>query len=206
MGNKFQNFAEEDLQPKSFKFNNENIKKANEFIKIYPQNYKESSIMPLLTLAQTQCGGWLPKKAIEYIANFLGVSEMKVLELATFYSMYNLSPIGKTHIEVCTTTPCMLRGSDNIVKLCKNKLNLNVGESTEDGLFSLIEVECLGACVNAPVAKIGDHYYEDLNEENFDKIIENIKNNKKLNKGSQILRKGSEPYKGKPIKIYNGRT
>ena len=126
---------------------------------------------------------------------------MKVLELATFYSMYNLSPIGKTHIEVCTTTPCMLRGSDNIVKLCKNKLNLNVGESTEDGMFSLIEVECLGACVNAPVAKIGDHYYEDLNEENFDKIIENLKNNKKLNKGSQILRKGSEPYKGKPIKI-----
>ena len=193
----FKKFADENDQPLEFEFTEANKKKALEVQKNYPQGYKESSIMPLLTLAQEQCGGWLPKKSIEYVANFLKVSEMRVLELATFYSMYNLSPVGKYHIEVCTTTPCMLRGAEDIVNICKRKLNLEVGKMSQKNLFSLVEVECLGACVNAPVAKIGDHYYEDLNEENFEKIIENITNNKKINKGSQILRKGSEPYKDK---------
>lgn len=197
MGVVFKKFAEEVDQPLEFKFTEANKKKALEVQKNYPQVYKESSIMPLLTIAQEQCGGWLPKKSIEYIAKFLKVSEMKVLELATFYSMYNLSPVGKYHIEVCTTTPCMLRGSEDILNVCKKKLNLEVGEASKENLFSLVEVECLGACVNAPVAKIGNHYYEDLNEENFEKIIENIINNKKINKGSQINRKGSEPYKQK---------
>ena len=153
--------------------------------------------MPLLTLAQEQFNGWLPKKAIEYVASFLNVSEIKVLELATFYSMYNLSPIGKYHIEVCSTTPCMLRGSQKILETCKKNLNLNVGDVTQDKLFSLGEVECLGACVNAPLVKIGKHYYEDLDEESINRLIKHITAGKKIKKGSQILRKGSEPVEKK---------
>ncbi len=194
MSANFKKIADEKIQPDSFEFTLSNKKIAEKIIKSYPQNYRESSIMPLLTLAQKQCGGWIPKIAMEYISNYLNVSEMRVLELATFYSMYNLSPIGKYHIEICTTTPCMLRGSYKILEKCKKSLNLNVGGLTNDSLFSLNEVECLGACVNAPIAKIGEHYYEDLNEENFLEILDNLKSGKKINKGSQILRKGSEPY------------
>lgn len=190
----FKKIADEKLQPSSFEFSVSNKKKANDIIKTYPKNYKESSIMPLLTLAQNQCGGWIPKKALQYISEFLNVSEIRVLELATFYSMYNLSPIGKFHIEVCTTTPCMLRGAEKILENCKKNLNLNIGEISENKMFSIIEVECLGACVNAPIAKIGEHYYEDLNEDYMTKILNNIKSGKKINKGSQLSRKGSEPY------------
>ena len=190
----FKKIADEKLQPSSFEFSVSNKKKANDIIKTYPKNYKESSIMPLLTLAQNQCGGWIPKKALQYISEFLNVSEIRVLELATFYSMYNLSPIGKFHIEVCTTTPCMLRGAEKILENCKKNLNLNIGEISENKMFSVIEVECLGACVNAPIAKIGEHYYEDLNEDYMTKILNNIKSGKKINKGSQLSRKGSEPY------------
>ena len=194
MSANFKKIANEDIQPNSFEFSSLNKKVADEIIKTYPKEYKESSIMPLLTLAQNQCGGWIPKIAIEYISKYLSVSEMRVLELATFYSMYNLSPVGKHHIEICTTTPCMLRGSQKILEKCKKSLNLNVGELSEDSMFSLNEVECLGACVNAPIAKIGEHYYEDLNEDNIAVILNNLKSGKKINKGSQILRKGTEPY------------
>ena len=131
----YKSFAEDSLQPKEFSFNNLNLKKAKEIMKIYPANYKESSIMPLLSIAQSQNNGWVPKKAIEYISDFIGVPEIKVLELATFYSMYNLSPVGKFHIEVCTTTPCMLRGSDSMLNLCKKKLGIDIGEVTIDKTF-----------------------------------------------------------------------
>ena len=164
-------------------------------MKIYPKNYPESSIMPLLDLAQKQNNGWIPKKAIEFISDLLRISEIKVLEIATFYSMYNLCPVGKHHVEVCTTTPCMLRGSEKILEKCKSYLNLNVGSVTDDCKFSLIEVECLGACVNAPVVKIGDNYYEDLDDNSIEKILNNLRNDKKNIHGSQILRKGSEPVK-----------
>ena len=191
--NSYKSFAEDSLQPKEFSFNNFNLKKAKEIIKIYPANYKESSIMPLLSMAQSQNKGWVPKKAIEYISDFIGVPEIKVLELATFYSMYNLSPVGKFHIEVCTTTPCMLRGSDTMLNLCKKKLGIDIGEITKDKTFSLGKVECLGACVNAPVVKINEDYYEDLNSQTFNKLINNLKENKNVKIGPQSKRMGSEP-------------
>ena len=192
---KFKIIAEESTQPVEFNFNRENFAKAKEIIKMYPSNFKESSIMPLLSMAQSQNHGWLPKKAIEYVSNFIEVPEIKVLEIATFYSMYNLSPVGKFHIEVCTTTPCMLRGSDSMLDLCKKRFGLEVGEITEDGLFSLGRVECLGACVNAPVIKINENYYEDLDSDSLNKLLDNLKMKKKVKIGPQSKRKGSEPVK-----------
>ena len=194
--NSFRKIADESIQPLDFKFSKLNLDKALNIKKNYPSNYPESSIMPLLMLAQSQNNGWVPKKAIEYIANFLKVPEIKVLEIATFYTMYNLSPIGNYHIEVCTTTPCMLRGSDEILKACKKKIGIKIGEISEDKKFSLNRVECLGACVNAPVVKINENYFEDLDLLSFDKLIEGLEKGKKLKIGPQIKRKGSEPMKG----------
>ena len=193
MENNFKKFANADIQPSDFSFNKDNLKKANEIKKMYPKNYKESSIMPLLTLAQEQNGGWVPKKAIEYISNLLSVPEIKVLEIATFYSMYNFNPVGDYHIEICTTTPCMLRGSDKILKECEKKLGIGLGEKSKDNKFSLSRVECLGACVNAPVVKINQNYYEDLNIETLNKLIDNISKDKNIKVGPQSSRKGSEP-------------
>ena len=192
---RFKIIADQSTQPMEFNFNSTNLTKAKKIIKMYPDNFKESSIMPLLSIAQTQNNGWLPKKAIEYVSNFIEVPEIKVLEIATFYSMYNLSPVGKFHIEVCTTTPCMLRGSDSMVNLCKKKLGLEIGEITEDGLFSLGRVECLGACVNAPVIKINENYYEDLDSDSLTKLLDSLKMNRKVKIGPQSKRKGSEPVK-----------
>ena len=195
MENNFKKFANEDVQPKDFTFNAVNLSKAKEILKIYPKNYKESSIMPLLSIAQYQNDGWLPKKAIEYVSKFLNVPEIKVLEIATFYSMYNLSPVGKNHIEVCTTSPCMLRGSDEILVKLKKLTGVSTGEISKDCVFSLNKVECLGACVNAPVVKINENYYEDLNLQSVEELINKLRNNKKIKIGPQISRKGSEPRK-----------
>ena len=195
MENNFKKFANEDVQPKDFTFNAGNLSKAKEILKIYPKNYKESSIMPLLSIAQYQNDGWLPKKAIEYVSKFLNVPEIKVLEIATFYSMYNLSPVGKNHIEVCTTSPCMLRGSDEILVKLKKLTGISTGEISKDCVFSLNKVECLGACVNAPVVKINENYYEDLNLQSVEELINKIRNNKKIKIGPQTSRKGSEPRK-----------
>ena len=195
MENNFKKFANEDVQPKDFTFNAGNLSKAKEILKIYPKNYKESSIMPLLSIAQYQNDGWLPKKAIEYVSKFLNVPEIKVLEIATFYSMYNLSPVGKNHIEVCTTSPCMLRGSDEILVKLKKLTGINTGEISKDCFFSLNKVECLGACVNAPVVKINENYYEDLNLQSVEELINKLLNNKKIKIGPQTSRKGSEPRK-----------
>ena len=195
MENNFKKFANEDVQPKDFTFNAVNLSKAKEILKIYPKNYKESSIMPLLSIAQYQNDGWLPKKAIEYVSKFLNVPEIKVLEIATFYSMYNLSPVGKNHIEVCTTSPCMLRGSDEILVKLKKLIGISTGEISKDCFFSLNKVECLGACVNAPVVKINENYYEDLNLQSVEELINKLRNNKKIKIGPQTSRKGSEPRK-----------
>ena len=195
MGNNFKKIANEDLQPDNFSFSNENLLKAKDIVKMYPKNYRESSIMPLLSMAQSQNDGWLPKKAIEYVSKFLNVPEMKVLEIATFYSMYNLSPVGKHHIEICTTSPCMLRGSDNLLEKLKNWIGINTGEITDDNKFSLNRVECLGACVNAPVVKINENYYEDLDLQSFEELINKLSNNKNVKMGPQSSRKGSEPKK-----------
>ena len=190
---KFKIIAEEPSQPLTFNFSNENLAKAKKIIKMYPSNFKESSIMPLLSIAQAQNHGWLPKKAIEYVSNFIEVPEIKVLEIATFYSMYNLSPVGKFHIEVCTTTPCMLRGSDPLLDLCKKKFGLEIGGITDDGLFSLGRVECLGACVNAPMIQINENYFEDLDSEKLEKIIDKINKNEKPQPGSYKGRTSCEP-------------
>ncbi len=195
-GNTFRKIADDSLQPNEFKFSKRNLDKATSIKKMYPTNYPESSIMPLLMLAQNQSGGWVPKKAIEYVANFLKVPEIKVLEIATFYTMYNLSPIGEFHIEVCTTTPCMLRGSDSILDTCKKNIGIDIGEKSIDNKFSLNRVECLGACVNAPVVKINENYFEDLDKNSFVNLIERLKNGKKFKIGPQSKRKGSEPIKG----------
>ena len=174
MVSSFKKIADEKLQPDSFEFNKENKKKALEVMKNYPKNYLESSIMPLLSLAQEQFGGWIPKKAMEHISQFLNVSEMKVLELATFYSMYNLSPIAENHIEICTTTPCMLRGAEKILEKCKKKLNLDVGEYNKNKKFSLVEVECLGACIDAPLVEINNDYHENITPDSIEKLISNL--------------------------------
>ena len=193
--NNFKVIAEDSIQPNEFSFNNNNLAKARNILKMYPSNFKESAIMPLLSIAQNQNNGWLPKKAIEYISGLINVPEIKVLELATFYSMYNLSPVGKFHIEVCTTTPCMLRGSDSMLNLCKKKLGIDVGQITNDKLFSLGKVECLGACVNAPVVKVNEDYFEDLNSQTLDTLINDFASNRKVKVGPQSKRRGSEPVK-----------
>ena len=189
----YKSFAEDSLQPKEFSFNNFNLKKAKEIIKIYPSNYKESSIMPLLSMAQSQNKGWVPKKAIEYISEFIGVPEIKVLELATFYSMYNLSPVGKYFIQVCTTTPCMIRGANKLVEACKEKISENENELSNDKSCSWMEVECLGACVNAPMMQINDDYYEDLDKQKTLDILDKILNGETPKPGSYRGRVNNEP-------------
>ena len=191
----FKKIADIKIQPKDFKFTKENQDIAKNIIKMYPKKYIESSIMPLLSLAQGQNKGWLPTKAIDFISKMIDVSEIKVLEIATFYSMYNLSPVGEYHLEVCTTSPCMLRGSDDILELLKNEVGIDIGEISKDKKFSINKVECLGACVNAPVLKINENYFEDLNLKSTKELINKIQNNKKIKSGPQSNRKGSEPRK-----------
>ncbi|WP_341791395.1 NADH-quinone oxidoreductase subunit NuoE [Rickettsia endosymbiont of Gonocerus acuteangulatus] len=160
----------------NFSFDKKNLSLAEDIIKKYPPEGKRSAILPLLDLAQRQNGGWLPVPAIEYVANMLEMPYMRAYEVATFYTMFNLKPVGKNHIQVCTTTPCWLRGSDDIMKTCKEKLGIKDKEVTKDQKFSLIEIECLGACVNAPVVQINDDYYEDLTPEKMEAIIDKLQN------------------------------
>ena len=157
-------------QPKDFKFNSENLKKVEDIFKRYPEKNKKSAVMPLLYLAQKQNDNWIPLAAIKYIAKFLDMPYIKVYEVATFYSMYNLSPVGKYFVQVCTTTPCMIRGANKLVEACKEKISENESELLADKNCSWIEVECLGACVNAPMMQINDDYYEDLDKEKTLKI------------------------------------
>ncbi len=159
----------------SFEFNEENKKKVEDILKKYPSQRKKSAVMPLLDLAQRQNYNWLSKTAIEHIAKILEMPEIKVYEIASFYTMYNLKPVGKYLLQFCKTTPCMLRGIDQIIKDCEKKLGIKMDETSVDGLFTLKEVECLGACVNAPIVQINDDYVEDLTSEKFLSIIEDLK-------------------------------
>lgn len=152
--------------------------------------------MPLLTLAQKQNGGWLTKAAMDYIAQILGMAPVRVYEVASFYTMYNLEPVGEHVIEVCTTTPCWLKGSDAIVEACQNRLGIGLGQTTPDGKFTLREVECLGACVNAPMCSIGGRYYEDLTPKSMETIINKLVHGEALPSGPQNGRKSSEPQGG----------
>ena len=192
-------------QPKEFKFSDENLKKASDILKMYPEKNKKSAVMPFLYLAQKQNDNWIPLSAMKYIANYLSMPYISVYEVATFYTMYNLAPVGKYFFQVCTTTPCMLRGAYKLVDVCKNKISKNENEISTDGNISWMEVECLGACVNAPMIQINDDYFEDLDEKKLEKIIENIKKGIKIEPGSYKGRKSSEPENNR-ITLMDGKN
>ena len=177
----------------NFEWSSENFKKISEIIKKYPSNRIQSAVIPLLDLAQRQNNGWLSKNSMEKVAETLSMSYIRVLEVATFYSMFNLEPIGKNFVQICRTTPCWLRGSDKLSKEAKEVCETNIGETSDDKIFTVVEVECLGACCNAPMVQINDDYYEDLDEESFKKILQDLKDNNSIKVGSQIGRKSSQP-------------
>ena len=182
-----------DDQPKDFKFSEANLKKAEEILKKYPKKNQKSALMPFLYLAQKQNKNWIPLAAMKYIANYLSIPYISVYEVATFYTVYNLAPVGKHFVQVCTTTPCLLRGADKIVKLCKEKISINENEISSNGNCSWMEVECLGACVNAPMMQINDDYYEDLDKEKTLKILDKILKGETPKPGSYRGRTNNEP-------------
>jgi NADH-quinone oxidoreductase E subunit len=175
-----------------FIFTPENIEKANIILSKYPKGREKSAILPLFDIAQRQNGGYLSKEAIEYVANIISIPYIKAYEVLSFYSMFNLKPVGEYHVQLCGTTPCWLRGSDLIKEACKKELNIDIGQTTDDNKFTLSEVECLGACVNAPMIQINDDYYEDLDKDLVIKILKDLKLGKKPKIGSQIGRQCSK--------------
>lgn len=183
-------------QPKSFEFTPENQEKIKEIISRYPEGRQQSAVMPLLDLAQRQHDNWIPTAAMIKIAEILDMPEIRVFEVATFYTMYNLAPVGKYLLQFCTTTPCMLCGSDDILDGVKKKLGVGVEETTEDGLFTIKEVECLGACVNAPMVQINDDYYEDLTPELMEQLLDKLAKGDEVKVGSQQGRTGSMAASG----------
>ncbi|HEY0901600.1 MAG TPA: NADH-quinone oxidoreductase subunit NuoE [Micavibrio sp.] len=188
-------------QPKTFAF--KDAAAVKDILGRYPEERARSAIMPLLDLAQRQMGeegakanppfgGWIPRAAMDEIARIVGEPPIKVYEVATFYSMYNIEPVGKYLVQMCTTTPCMLRGSDGIVGACQSRLGIHAGETTADGKFTLMEVECLGACVNAPMVQINDDFYEDLTPERMTEILNLLADDKAVPVGSQTGRLNSQ--------------
>jgi len=182
-------------QPEKFEFNDKNIELAKKMINNYPEGKQQSAVMSLLYLAQRQNNNWIPLAAMKYIAKFLNMPYIKVYEVATFYSMYNLSPVGKFFYQVCTTTPCMLRGAYKLVDVCKKKISNKENEISREGNSSWMEVECLGACINAPMMQVNADYYEDLDEANTKKILNSFLEDKPLKPGSYRNRKNSAPEK-----------
>ncbi len=182
-------------QPDSFEFSAENLAQAAKIIARYPEGRQASAIMPLLDMAQRQAG-WLPRAAITCVADMLEVAHIRAYEVATFYTMYNLAPVGDHLVQVCTTTPCWLRGSADIVSACERHLKIKIGETTPDGKVTLREVECLGACVNAPMMQVGDDYYEDLDGASTVKILQELQAGRKPKPGPQTARQTSAPAPG----------
>jgi len=180
-------------QPENFEFSSSSMQAAKKIIEKYPKDKQQSAVMPLLYIAQKQNGNWIPLAAMKYIGKFLDMPYIKVYEVATFYTMYNLAPVGKNFIQVCTTTPCMLRGAYKIVEACKEKISENEAELSNDKSCSWIEVECLGACVNAPMMQINDDYYEDLDKKKTLEILEKILSGKTPKPGSYRGRVNNEP-------------
>ena len=178
-----------------FEFSKKNLEEVDKIFAKYPNDQKASAVMPLLDLAMRQIGGWITESAMRYISNLINVPYIRVYEVASFYSMFNLEPIGKNFIQICTTTSCWLRGSDDILKLCKKHLSIENNQTTKDGLFTLKEVECLGACINSPMMQINDNYYEDLDEKSTSEILESLINDKPLKPGSYRGRKNTAPEK-----------
>ena len=179
-----------------FTLSSENAKAAKGFIARYPEGREHSAVMPVLDLAQRQNGGWLSVAAIAHVSDLLDMPRIRVQEVASFYSMYHLKPVGKHVVGVCTTTPCWLRGSADILEACRSALDIEVGETTEDGLFTLIEVECLGACCNAPMLHINDDYYEDLDSDSTRALFDTLRRGETPKPGSQTGRISSEPASG----------
>jgi NADH-quinone oxidoreductase subunit E len=183
--------------PASFEFTPENLERARAHIAKYPAGRQASAVLPLLDLAQRQHGGWLPRAAMDRVAEMLEMAPIRVYEVATFYTMFNLRPVGRYLLQACTTTPCWLRGSEQVVSACERKLGIGVGGTTPDGLFTLVEVECLGACVNAPVLQVNDDFYEDLDGPATEVLLDSLRAGNVPPPGSAIGRHGSEPIGGR---------
>jgi NADH-quinone oxidoreductase subunit E len=186
-------------EPESFAFDAESEAKITTILKRYPEGKQASAVIPLLYVAQRQMGrltqsAWVPRVAMDVIAARLSMPPIRVYEVATFYFMFNMKPIGRHHLQLCGTTPCMLRGSDDVLRACKDAGGLKgIGDTSADGLFTLTEVECLGACVNAPILQIDDDYYEDLDYESTLKLLEAFKRGERPKPGSAIGRQASAP-------------
>ncbi len=184
-------------QPPSFEFTPENLEWANATIRKYPEGQQASAVIPLLWRAQEQHDGWLPEPAIRYVAEMLAMAYIRVYEVATFYTMFQLAPVGKVaHVQVCGTTPCMLRGSEDLIQVCKRRIARNPHEVSADGSFSWEEVECLGSCANAPMVQIWKDTYEDLTAESFEELLNGFAAGKPPQPGSQTGRKASCPASG----------
>ena len=188
-------------QPATFAFTPENLAEAEKHIAKYPPGREQSAVMPLLTIAQKQHQNWLPQAAMELVAKMCNMPVIRVHEVASFYTMYNLAPVGRHFVQCCTTTPCWLRGSDDIVRACRDTLGIDFGETTKDGLFTLQEVECLGACANAPMIQVDSHdgseiFYEDLTYENTRDLLRALKRGEQPKPGPQSARVSSEPAGG----------
>jgi NADH dehydrogenase (ubiquinone) flavoprotein 2 len=181
----------------TFDFTEENYQKIKEILSRYPVNYKQSAVIPVLDLAQRQSGGWLPLAAMNKVAQVLSMSPMRVYEVATFYTMFNTTPIGKYNVQVCTTTPCMLRGAYDILRACEEECGAERGSDSPDGLFHVMEVECLGACANAPMMQINDDYYEDLTPESAKAVLKSFRDGEPHKPGPQNERRNSMGIMGK---------
>jgi NADH-quinone oxidoreductase subunit E len=184
-----------EKQPASFEFTPENREWADQQIAKYPQGRQASAVLSLLWRAQAQNDYWLPRPAIEKVAEILGMPFIRVLEIATFYSMFNLEPVGRAHVQLCGTTPCMLCGAQELKRVCERRIGAE-RRVTDDGALSWVEVECLGACCNAPMVQVNDDYYEDLTAESFAKLLDDLAAGRPVKKGSQIGRVSSEPVGG----------
>jgi NADH-quinone oxidoreductase subunit E len=184
------------IQPQNFEFTPETLAKANALLQNFPQNRKQSAVIPLLWIVQKQHDNWLPLVAIKAVADFLDMPEIRVYEVVTFYTMFNLSPVGDYFVQVCGTTPCLLAGSDEIIKVCKQKIADHETDLSEDKKFSWLEVECLGACSNAPMVQINDDYFEDLTADSFGIILDKLKCGEKVQAGPQNGRFAAEPRGG----------
>ena len=180
-------------QPENFEFTSESLTEAKKVIDKYPKGKQQSAVMSLLYIAQKQHDNWIPLSAMKYIGKLLEMPYIKVYEVATFYTMYNLSPVGKHFVQVCTTTPCMIRGAYKIVEACKEKISENENEFVKEKNCSWMEVECLGACINAPMMQINENYYEDLDKEKALKILDEVISGKTPKHGSFRGRLNSEP-------------
>ncbi len=179
------------VQPAEFSFTAENLARAQQIIARYPEGKQASAVLPLLDIAQRQHQNWLPTVAMNYVADLLSMPRIRVYEVASFYTMFNRAPVGQFLLQLCTTTPCWLRGSDDLIGVCKQKLGISPGQTSADNCFTLLEVECLGACVNAPMVQVNDDYYEDLTAASFAHLLDELKAGRKPVVGSQMGRQGS---------------